>query len=134
RVAAFIVFLAADLALLGQICAGTVGPLGYAKVIVAAGAFDRCVVRHVHLQIVGRDIDPTKEAGYLDSLTASFVAGGRKVRPLVKTLTQSEPFRNRRPAAVAAPAPDPCPGTQPKNETERIFLGLKPVCESCHVT
>lgn len=89
----FIDFLGPDKTLMGQTSDGTVGPLGFAKLIVAAGAFDRCVVRKLHTRVMGRDIDPTKEVGYLDMLTASFVGGGRKVRPFVKTLTKSELFR-----------------------------------------
>lgn len=88
----FIDFLPTDQTLLGQVSDGTVGPLGFAKLIVASGAYDRCVVRHLHQLVMGRDIDPSKEAGYLDRLTASFVANGRQARPLVKSLTQSPLF------------------------------------------
>lgn len=89
----FIDFLVPEQTLLGQRGDGTVGPLGFAKIIIAAGAFDRCVVRKIHGQIMGRDIDPTTEAGYLDVLTEQFVASGRRVRPLVKALTQSDLFQ-----------------------------------------
>lgn len=88
----FIDFLPPDQTLLGQTGDGTVGPLGFAKLLVASGQFDRCVVRHLHQFVLGRDVDPTKEAGYLDLLTARFVAGGRKARPFVKTLTTSDLF------------------------------------------
>ena len=89
----FIDFLPAEQTLLGQHGDGTVGPLGFAKIIVAAGAFDRCLVRRLHLQVLGRDIDPASEAGYLDALTATFIDGGRKMRPFIQSLTQSELFR-----------------------------------------
>ena len=92
----FLDFLPPEQTLLGQHGDGTVGPLGFGKMIVAAGAFDRCVVRHVHQQILGRDLDPTREAGYLDALTAAFTSNGRKIRPLVKSLTQSDLFRRGR--------------------------------------
>ncbi len=88
----FIDFLPPDQTLLGQTSDGTVGPLGFAKLIVAAGAFDRCMVRRLHQFVLGRDIDPALEAGYLDALTAEFISGGRKARPFVKHLTQSELF------------------------------------------
>lgn len=91
--ALFLDFLPPEDTLLGQTGDGTVGPLGFAKLIVAAGAFDRCVVRHVHERIMGRDIDPTIESGYLDTLTAEFVMNGRLVRPFVQSLTQSPTFR-----------------------------------------
>lgn len=86
----FIDFLPPDQTLLGEVSDGTVGPLGFAKMIVAAGAFDRCAVRHLHQQFVGRDIDATREVGYLDALTKEFVDGGRLVRPFVKHLLTSE--------------------------------------------
>ena len=89
----FLDFLPPDQTLLGQTSDGTVGPLGFAKMIVAAGAFDRCIVRRVHGRVLGRDIDPTTEAGYLESLTSGFVAGGRRVRPFIKSLTQGASFR-----------------------------------------
>lgn len=85
----FIDFLPPDQTLLGQTSDGTIGPLGFAKMIVASGAFDRCVVRHLHQQVLGRDIDPALEAGYLDDLTAKFISKNRAIRPFVKTLTQS---------------------------------------------
>jgi hypothetical protein len=91
--ALFLDFLPPEDTLLGQTSDGTVGPLGFAKMIVAAGAFDKCVVRKVHERVMGRDIDPTEEAGYLDTLTQEFVTGGRLVRPFVKSLTQSIYFR-----------------------------------------
>ncbi|MCY1039737.1 hypothetical protein OV208_00275 [Corallococcus sp. bb12-1] len=94
--AIFLDFLPPEQTLLGQQGDGTVGPLGFAKLIVAAGAFDRCVVRHLHAQVLGRDIDPAREAGYLDEQVARFLAGGRKVRPFVKSLTQSSLFRRGR--------------------------------------
>jgi hypothetical protein len=91
--ALFLDFLPPDQTLLGQTSDGTVGPLGFAKMIVAAGAFDRCVVRKVHGRVLGRDIDPTAEYGYLEALTKQFITGGRQVRPFIKALTQGASFR-----------------------------------------
>jgi hypothetical protein len=88
----FIDFLPPDQTLLGQVSDGTVGPLGFSKLLIASGGFDRCVVRKLHTQVMGRDIDPALETGYLDLLTARFVAGGRKVRPFIKELTTSDLF------------------------------------------
>jgi hypothetical protein len=89
----FIDFLPPDQTLLGATSDGTVGPLGFGKLIVASGAFDRCAVRKLHERIVGRSIDPTTENGYLESLAEQFVADGRKVRPFVKALMNTETFR-----------------------------------------
>lgn len=94
--ALFLDFLPPDQTLLGQVSDGTVGPLGFAKMIVEAGAFDRCVVRRIHERVVGRDIDPAMESGYLDALTDEFVAQGRVVRPFIKSLTEGESFRRGR--------------------------------------
>lgn len=91
--AVFIDFLPPDQTLLGQTSDGTIGPLGFAKMIVASGNFDRCVVRRLHTYVLGRDIDPAKETGYLDKLTADFINGGRRVRPFVKALTTSDLFQ-----------------------------------------
>ena len=94
--ALFLDFLPPEDTLLGQTGDGTIGPLGFAKIIVAAGAFDKCVVRRVHERVIGRDIDPTTESGYLDELTQGFVANGRLVRPFIKALTGSAIFRKGR--------------------------------------
>ncbi len=91
--ARFIDYLPPDQTLLGETSDGTVGPLGFAKMIVASGAFDRCAVMRLHEHFGGRKIDPGQESGYLDTLVKSFVAGGRKVRPFLKELTHSESFR-----------------------------------------
>jgi hypothetical protein len=88
----FIDFLPPDQTLYGQVSDGTVGPLGMAKMIIAAGAFDRCVVRRLHERVVGRDVDPTAEAGYLETLVRSFVEGDRAVRPFVRHLVHGETF------------------------------------------
>jgi hypothetical protein len=89
----FIDFLPPDQTLLGQVSDGTVGPLGFAKLLIASGQYDRCMVRRLHQFVLGRDIDPAKETGYLDLLTAQFIHDGRKARPFVKALTQSELFQ-----------------------------------------
>jgi len=94
--AVFIDFLPPDQTLLGQVSDGTVGPLGFGKLIVAAGAFDRCVVRQLHKQVLGRDVDPASEAGYLELLVAHFLDNDRRVRPFVKHLTTTELFRKGR--------------------------------------
>jgi hypothetical protein len=91
--ARFIDFLPPDQTLLGQTSDGTVGPLGFAKMVVASGAFDKCAVQRLHERFGGRAIDATKEPGYLDTLVAKFVKGGRKVRPFIKDLTRTDVFR-----------------------------------------
>jgi len=89
----FIDYLPPDQTLLGQASDGTVGPLGFAKMVVASGAFDRCAVIRLHDRFGGRALDRTQEAGYIDTLVGKFVAGGRKVRPFLKELVKSDVFR-----------------------------------------
>lgn len=91
--ALFLDFLPPGETMLGQESDGTIGPLGFAKLVVNAGAFDKCVVRRLHERVLGRDIDPALEAGYLNALTKQFVDGGRVMRPFVKLLTQTTSFR-----------------------------------------
>ena len=90
--ALFIDFLPPDQTLLGQTSDGTVGPLGFGKLLVASGALDRCLVRQLHKHVLGRDIDPAVEAGYLEALTTRFVAQGRQVRPMIKVMMGSSLF------------------------------------------
>ncbi|MFO0725150.1 MAG: hypothetical protein U1E65_15320 [Myxococcota bacterium] len=89
----FIDFLPPEQSLLGQKSDGTVGPLGFGKLLLASGAFDRCLVRRLHERFVGRDIDPATEAGYLQALVDRFVASDRRARPFIKMLTQTASFR-----------------------------------------
>lgn len=91
--ARFIDFLPPDQALLGAVSDGTVGPLGFGKLIVAAGAFDRCAVLKLHERFAGRAIVETEEKGYRDLLISEFVTGGRTVRAFLKALTKTEVFR-----------------------------------------
>lgn len=91
--AVFIDFLPSGQTLYGQESDGTVGPLGFARMIVNSGAFDRCVVNHIHHAVMGRPIDPANESGYLDSLTAHFVSQDRNIRKFWIGLMKSELFR-----------------------------------------
>ena len=72
--------------LLGQKGDGTMGPLGFGKILLASGEFDRCTTQHLYERFVGRALDPAKEPGYLRALTARFVEGGRKLKPFVRHL------------------------------------------------
>lgn len=89
----FVDYLPPDQTLFGQRSDGTVGPLGFGKLLVESGTFDRCVVKRLHERIVGRTIDETREAGYFDEMVKLFVEGDRKLRPFVRQLVSSESFR-----------------------------------------
>lgn len=88
----FIDFLPPEQTLYGQTSDGTVGPLGLAHMLIDSGAFDRCSVRRLHRRIVGRDIDPTSESGYLDQLVAGFLEDERRVRPFIRRLVRTDAF------------------------------------------
>lgn len=90
----FIDFLPPDQTLYGATSDGTVGPLGFAKMLVSSGSFDRCVVRRLHQRFVGRDVDPTAEAGYLEKLVTEFKAHDRQTRSFVKYLAKTSAFRS----------------------------------------
>lgn len=79
--------------LLGTPGDGTIGPLGFGKILVRSGEFDRCAARRLFERYVGRPLDPGKEAGYIDVLSERFVAGGRLVKPFVRELLRSDVFR-----------------------------------------
>src|SRR5207249_407794 len=50
-------FLPASESLFGQVSDGTVGPLGFGKLLVSSGAFDRCAARRVYAHVFGRELD-----------------------------------------------------------------------------
>jgi hypothetical protein len=79
--------------LYGATSDGTVGPLGWAKLIVQSGEFDRCMTRRLYERYVGRPLDPANEGPYLEALSAQFVARGRVVRPFVKDLMKLPEFQ-----------------------------------------
>ncbi len=72
---------------------GTMGPLGFGKILVRSGAFDRCAVRKLYAKFIGRELHPADERPYLDALALQFVANGRKVRPFIKYLMSQREFR-----------------------------------------
>ena len=71
----------ASYSLLGQTADGTMGPLGFGKLVVASGAFDRCAVRKIYARFIGRELDPAAESGYVETLTKRFIASDRKLKP-----------------------------------------------------
>jgi hypothetical protein len=82
-------FLPTDQTMLGQTSDGTVGPLGFGKMLVKSGAFDRCMARRLYEHFVGRVLDPASDSLRIDELTGKFVASGRKARPFVRDLLLS---------------------------------------------
>lgn len=91
--ARFIDFLPPDQKLFGLTSDGTIGPLGFAKLLVKSGELDRCLVQRLYRRFLGRTIDIGSEQALVSELSDRFVKDGRKLRPFVRFLFQSEQFR-----------------------------------------
>ncbi|MBL8951784.1 MAG: hypothetical protein JNK82_13460 [Myxococcaceae bacterium] len=88
--ARFLDFLPAGEKLFGLEGDGTIGPLGFAKLLVQSGEYDRCAVDRLFERFMGRPLDLTKEGATETALTTQFVQGGRKVKPFIKQLLLSD--------------------------------------------
>lgn len=91
--ARFLDFLPPNKTLLGQTSDGTVGPLGFAKMLIASGAFDRCMVRRFYAQFGGRPLTPGLDDALIEDLTTGFVASGRNAKQLIRTIVTHPEFR-----------------------------------------
>ncbi|WP_141331898.1 DUF1549 domain-containing protein [Myxococcus sp. AB025B] len=79
--------------LLGQHGDGTMGPLGFGKLLVRSGEFDRCAARKLYAMFIGRELNPATEKGFIDKLAREFVAGERKLRPFIRYLFEQSELR-----------------------------------------
>lgn len=79
--------------LLGQQGDGTMGPLGFGKLLVRSGEFDRCAARRLYSMFVGRDLNPASEKRFIDKLAREFVARDRKLRPFIRYLFEQPELR-----------------------------------------
>lgn len=82
-----------DSTVLGVHPDGTTGPLGFGKVLINSGEFDRCAVRKIYERFVGRPLDAGLERRYIDTLAKQFVSNDRKLRPFVKYLLSTPEFQ-----------------------------------------
>jgi hypothetical protein len=71
---------------------GTIGPLGFAKMLVASGLYDRCAARKIYGKVFGRELDAAQEGPYIDALTKQWIDGGRQVRPFIRKLLATDEF------------------------------------------
>lgn len=90
--ALFVDTIPADTTLFGLHPDGTMGPLGFAKLLVQSGEFDRCAAQRLYERFVGRRLDPVKEPGFIKALGDRFATEGRKVRPFVRYLLTTSDF------------------------------------------
>ncbi|MFP2925674.1 DUF1549 domain-containing protein [Pyxidicoccus sp. 3LG] len=79
--------------LLGEHGDGTMGPLGFGKLLVRSGEFDRCAARKLYGMFIGREPNPATEKGFIDKLAREFVARERKLRPFLKYLFEQPELR-----------------------------------------
>ncbi len=91
--ARFIDYLQPNQTLFGSSGDGTYGPLGFGKILVESGEFDRCAVRQLYARFVGPQLDPAQHDALIESLRARFVANDRKVKPFVRELLALPEFR-----------------------------------------
>ncbi len=84
--ARFIDFLPEDQTLFGLTSDGTIGPRGFAKLVVQSGELDACMTRRLYERFTGEALQPGKDATRIRALTETFIAGGRQVRPFVRAV------------------------------------------------
>jgi len=89
----FLDFLPPGDSLFGLPSDGTIGPLGFGKLLVASGELDRCAVRRFYERFGGRALDPAAHADFIDRLVEVFRMNGRSVRPLVRFILSQDAFR-----------------------------------------
>lgn len=89
----FLDFLPPGSTLFGRESDGTIGPLGFGKLLVESGEFDRCAVQTLFARFMGRKLDLTKEAALETALVETFTQNGRQVKPLIRALVKSDEFR-----------------------------------------
>jgi hypothetical protein len=86
-------FLPPDQTLLGQQGDGTIGPLGFARILVRSGEFDRCMARRVFHRFGGRELTPERDRALIDELSAAFAGDGRNVRALIARIVARPEMR-----------------------------------------
>ena len=72
--------------LFGRSSDGTVGPRGFAKILVDSGKFDQCAVRRAYERFGGRSLDLGKDSRELEEAVEDFVANNRNMNELIKKL------------------------------------------------
>jgi hypothetical protein len=86
-------FLPRGQTLFGLESDGTIGPLGFGKLLVQSGEFDRCAVRHVFERFAGRPLDLATEGPLERELVTAFTGNDRRVKDLIRLIVQRDEFR-----------------------------------------
>ncbi len=79
-------FMPPEQKLLGQASDGTIGPRGFAKILLDSGKFDECAVRRAYTRFGGRSVDLGRDADELNAAVETFVANGRDMNALIRDL------------------------------------------------
>ncbi|MEM9189285.1 MAG: DUF1549 domain-containing protein [Myxococcota bacterium] len=88
----FVDFMPPGTTLFGTAGSGTIGPLGFAEVLIASGEFDRCAVRRAYERFGGRDLLPGRDDVLLDQLHRSFVENDRSMQRLIQEIVAADEF------------------------------------------
>jgi hypothetical protein len=91
--ARFIDFLPPGSDVLGATGDGTIGPLGFAKMLVQSGEFDQCMVRRFYKRFTGLWLDPALHQLYIDKLVQVYTDGGKKMKPFIQWILNQPRFR-----------------------------------------
>ncbi len=85
-------FMPAEYSLFGHKSDGTIGPLGFSKLLVESGEFDECAVRTFHERVTGVELLPGRDDGKIQELVTEFVADDRNVRGLIGRIVAGPDF------------------------------------------
>lgn len=91
--ACFMDFLPPGQKLLGVESDGTIGPRGFAKILLASGAFDQCAVRRAYKRFGGRTINVGEDAALLKQQVETFVDSNRNMKQLIRNILLDERSR-----------------------------------------
>ena len=65
---------------------GTIGPRGFAKVLMKSGAFDRCAVKRAYKRFAGIDLNVANDQEKLEKEVKNFVQNNRNMKDLIKKI------------------------------------------------
>lgn len=77
-------FLPPDQTLFREVSDGTIGPLGFGKLLVQSGKFDECAVQRAYERFGGRVLEPGADQPLIQELTEMFVQDGRNMNALIR--------------------------------------------------
>jgi hypothetical protein len=91
--ARFLDFLPPEERLFGEQSDSTIGPLGFAKLIVASGEFDRCAVMRSYERFGGRRLARGQDDPLIDALLAVYMDADKRLLPVIRHILTQPRFR-----------------------------------------